>query len=299
MPHAYKMQKEHGKDGLVVVLTESQGTEKKEDMIGFVMNNFTKYGNEDVFITYGESGGPFKTDAPGLPHAALVGVDGKLLLLGNPNGWGKKLDEALEEEFKKIKLGWGKSPEAKKARALMYGKGKLGEAAAVLAAAEGKIKEDAKADFDAAKAELDAKYAAQKGAIKNLTETGRFVAANTAATNLQKNVKGKAEWETEVGTIVADFAKPEVDKEVKLDKAVVGIMKAIGDKRPTDDHEKKFKDLAKKNEGTRVGTRASELAAACAWKDSAAKKDKDDEKDPKDKAKDDKSKDDKAKPGGD
>src|SRR5262245_60229958 len=98
------MQKEHGKDGLVVILTESQApTKTKEDMIGFTLQNFRKYGTDDVFITYEESGGPFPTGAGGLPHAALLGVDGKLLMIGNPNGWGKKFDEAIEAEFKKIK----------------------------------------------------------------------------------------------------------------------------------------------------------------------------------------------------
>jgi hypothetical protein len=292
VPHAYKLQKEHGKDGLVVLLLESQGTDKKEDMVGFVMNNFMKYANDEVFITFSES--PFNNGLDGLPQAAVVGVDGKLLMVGRPGGWGKKLDEALEGEFKKIKEGWGKSPEAKKARALMYGKGKLAEAAALLAAAEAKIKEDAKADFDEAKAELEAKYAAQKGAIKALTDQARYIAANAAALNLQKSVKGKPEWESEVAAIVGEFAKPEVDKELKLEKTLAGVVKSIGDKRPTDDHEKKLKDLAKKNDGTKVGARAAELSAACAWKDPAIKSSKDkDEKDSKDKPKDEKSK-----PGG-
>jgi hypothetical protein len=280
VPHAYKLQKEHGKS-FVALLVESQGTSKKEDMVGFVMQNFTKYANDDVFITYGEN--PFPSGIDGLPQCALIGVDGRVLMIGHNGDLGGKLDDAIEAELKKVQTGWGKSPEAKKARSLMYGKGKLADAAKVLADAEGKVKEDAKADFEEAKAELEARYTALKGSIKQLTEDGRFVAANAAALNLQKSVKGKAEWETEVAGIVGDFAKPEVDKELKLDKAVAGIIKAIGDKRPTDDHEKKFKDLAKKNEGTKVGARASELAAACSWKDGggAAKRDKD-EKDPKD-----------------
>lgn len=296
MPHAYKMQKEHGKDGLVVVLTEAQNPSMtKADLVGFTLINFHKYGNDDVFITQSEE--PFRTDAPGLPHAALVGVDGKILLLGNPNGWGKKLDEALAEEFKKIKSGWGKSAEAKKARALIHGKRQLAEAFALLTAAEGKIKDDAKDDFSEVKAELEAKYASLKEAVKTLTERGSFLDAKKAAESLQKSVKGKSEWEAEVAQMTAEFAKPEVEKELAADKALTAILKSIGDKRPTDDHAKNLKALAKKHDGTKVGARAGELAVACDWKDpSVGPKDKDKDKDGKDKEKP--AKDDKSKPGG-
>jgi hypothetical protein len=283
VPHAFKLQKEFGSKGLVIVLVESQATQSPEDLRGFVLQNFMKYGSDDVFITRADS--PFPNGSSGIPHAALVGVDGKLLMMGNPNGWGKKLEEALEPEFKKIKDGWGKSPEAKKARALMHGKGKLAEAHAHLVLSEPKVKDEAKEDFEQAKAELEAKYAALRDAVKGLKEQGRFLEAKEAATALQKAVKGKSEWETEVNPMVAEFATPELDKEVKLDKALAAIVKSIGDKRPTDDHEKKFKDLAKKNASSKVGPRAAEYAAACAWKDGATgggigTKDEPEKKDP-------------------
>jgi hypothetical protein len=276
VPHAFKVQKEHGKSGLVVILNESQAAKTREDLVGFVLQNFQKYGNtDDVFMTQGE-GGPFPSGSEGMPWAAVIGVDGKLLMLGRPTGWGKKFDEAIEGEFKKIKEGWGKSPEAKKARAAMYGKGKLAEAAKLLADAEGKVKDEAKEDFAEAKAELDAKYASLKAAAAKLMADGRFLDAKEGLTSLEKSVKGKPEWEAEVATLVADFKKPEVEKELALDKTLTGIVKSIGDKRPTDDHVTKLKALAKKNEATKVGTRAAELAAAAAWKDGAgglAKKD--------------------------
>ena len=123
MPHAFKLDKEHAKDGLVVILDESQATKDKADLLGFVIQNFIKYGQfstSGVFITNGES--PFPSGSSGIPYAALIGVDGKLLLIGSPSGWGKKLDEAIEPEFKKIKSGWGKSAEAKKVRASCTGR---------------------------------------------------------------------------------------------------------------------------------------------------------------------------------
>jgi hypothetical protein len=279
VPHAYKLQKEHGKQGLVVVLVESQGTSKKEEMVGFVMSSFSKYANvNEAFITYGESGAPFPSGIDGLPQCALVGVDGKLLLIGNNGNLGGKVDEAIEAELKKVQTGWGRSPEAKKIRSLLYGKKKLGEAAVAAAAAEGKVKEDAKADFDEAKAEVDARFVALKSAVTALMEAGRFADAKTAATDLQKSVKGKPEWDTEAASLVAEFAKPEVDKELKIEKSLVSIVKSIGDKKPTEDHEKKFKDLAKKNEGTKVGARAALLAQAVGLKESTLGTKKEEEK---------------------
>ena len=85
-------------------------------------------------------------------------------MIGNFGSLGSKLDDAIAEEIKKVQTGWGRSPEVKKARALLHGKKKLGEAAAALAAAESKIKDDAKADFEEAKAELETKYAMMKNA---------------------------------------------------------------------------------------------------------------------------------------
>lgn len=295
MPHAFKLDKEHAKEGLVVILDESQATNGEHaTLVGFVTNNFIKYGEyttSNVFITNGET--PFPDGAKGIPFAAVIGVDGKLLLIGSPSGWGKKLDDTLKEEFAKIKNGWGKSPEAKKARSLMYGKNLLGEAYTTLAAADGKVKDDAKDDFAEARSEVDTRYAGMKNAIKVLQDQGRWADAKKAAENLQKAVKGRAEWESEIAPLVADFAKPEAEKEINLDKALVAIIKSIGDKKPTDDHVKHLNDLAKKNEGTKVGARAAELATACGWKDPAIKDTKDkDSKDGKP------PKDDKPKPGG-
>jgi len=278
VPHAFKLDKEFGKKGLVLLLVESQmGNAPKEDVLGFLMQKFPKdFPKSNVFVTVGE-GGPFPSGSNGLPHCALVGVDGALLMIGHPGQLGSKLDEAIETELKKVKSGWGKSPEIKKARALLHGKTRLGEAAKALAAAESKIKDDAKDDFAEAQSELEAKYAAMKNAVSVLMEEGRIADAKSAATDLQKAVKGKAEWEAEAATVVAKFSTPAVEEELKADKSLTSIVKSIGEKKPTEVHAKKLDAFAKKNDGTKVGARAAMLAKAAAWKDesagAAAKKD--------------------------
>lgn len=261
MPHAIKMQEEFGKDGFVSVLMESQGL-PADELLGFMMQRFPK--NRCV-VTPGQG---LSTDpsSGGLPNAALVGADGTVLFAGNPNGAPKKIEGLVEEELKKIKAGWGKSPEVKKARSLMYSKGQLGEADKVLKAAESTVKDDAKEDLEEAKAELTVRYASRKKSVTAMMEQGRFVEANKNALQLQKDVKGAAEWETEVNALVEAFKTPENDKELKADQALAKLVAGLGDKSPKAEQGNPFKAFAKKNEGTKAAARAEAYAAGCAYK---------------------------------
>jgi hypothetical protein len=271
VPHAFKLDRELAKKGLVIVMVESQmGNAAKEDVLGFLMQKFPKdFPTSDVFVTVGENG-PFPSGSKVMPYTALVGADGRLVMIGNPGELGSELDDAIEAEVKKVETGWGKNADVRKARGLMYGKKKLGEAAAVLAAAESKVKDADKDDLTAAQAELEARYAALKNAVSVLSEEGRIADAKAAALDLQKAVKGKADWETEAAGLVARFTSPEGENELKLDKALTAILKSVGDKKPTEAHAKKLEEFAKKNGGTKIGARAEMLAKAAVWKDESA-----------------------------
>ncbi|HYC77549.1 MAG TPA: hypothetical protein VEI02_07965, partial [Planctomycetota bacterium] len=151
MPHAIKVHLERGKDGMVALLLESQGLDPSE-YLGFMAKRFPK--NKCMVL----QGGGLQTEpaSGGLPHSALIGADGTVLWTGNPNSAPKKIDTLIQEEIeKKIKPGWGKSPDLKKVRALMYGKGDLAGAAAALEAAEKSAKQDQQDDVAAAKKELE------------------------------------------------------------------------------------------------------------------------------------------------
>jgi hypothetical protein len=269
VPHAIKMIEEMGKDGLVVLLPESQGC-PADDILGFFVKKFPKNTNA-AFKAVVMSGQGLSTSpsSGGLPNAALIGVDGTVLWVGNPNGAPKKIEELTADEIKKIKGGWGKSPDAKKARAQMYGKGNLAEAAKILAAAEQGVKPEHKEDFDAAKAELEVRYAARKKGVTALTEKARLTEAQKAALALQKDVKGKAEWETEVAALVDGFKTPEMDKELKADQALMKMIAGWADKAPADEAATALDKFAKKNEGTKAANRAKEFAAAAKFNPNA------------------------------
>jgi hypothetical protein len=242
VPHAIKMTEELGKDGFIAVMVESQGL-AADEIGGFMAQRFP---GSELFLT---NEAPFRgaEQGGGIPFAMLIGIDGTLLWQGNPNGAVKKVEDLVAAELKKVKTGWGATPEIKKARALMFSKGALGEAAALLASIEQNIKEDAKADFDAAKAELDRLYAARKAGIDGKQKEARFDDAETMAKDLAKSVKGHADWEKEVAAIVATFAEAETAKEVKLAQQIEKIFQTNGKKKPTPDLAKKLRDLAKKN----------------------------------------------------
>src|SRR5262245_46211726 len=102
-------------------MVESQfETDDKAALLGFGLQRFPKdFSTTNAFITLRET--PFQSGIEGIPACALIGVDGKLLMIGHNGDLGSKLDEAIEAELKKIQTGWGKSPEAKKVRSLAYG----------------------------------------------------------------------------------------------------------------------------------------------------------------------------------
>ncbi len=260
MPHAIKTQAEKGKDGVVYVLMESQGL-PADELLGFMLKKFPK---NKCIVTLGQG---LATDPPsgGLPHAAMIGVDGTVLWHGHPLSAGKKIEELVEGELKKIKAGWGRAPEIKKARMLMYSKGQLGEAAKVLDAAEQSVKPENKDDFDAARAELLVRYEARKKSVTALTAEGRFSESFKNAQQLAKDAKGKAEWETEVTALVEAFKTPENDKELKADLALMKIVNGW-DKAPGEDAATGLKAFAKKNEGTKAAVRAEAYAAAAKYK---------------------------------
>jgi len=256
VPHAIKMQEKYGKDGFVALLLESQGLDPT-DIPGFMWKRFPT--NKTWLST--SSDAPFPSSGAGLPSAALVGVDGTILWQANPNGAPKKLEEMVEAELKKAKSGWGKGA-AKKARGLLYGKNAFVEAAKTVNDALAQAKDDEKEDLEAVAREVEVRREAFKKAPKVLSDDARFLDAQKAAENYAKWVKGNTEWENEASALVLDFARPEVVKEIDLDKALRKIVASAGDKAPTPDVAKALRTFAKKNEGSRVGARATMLAAA-------------------------------------
>jgi hypothetical protein len=194
----------------------------------------------------------------GIPYTALIGVDGVLRWAGSPSGGTKELDGLIDAELKKVAQGWGATPEAKKARAQLYGKRNLTEARKLI---------EAMADDDGEKAtlqqELAAAFAWRANAVQHLRAEGRLADAKEMAQALKKAVAGSTEWEQQTAPLLAAFDAPEDQKELALAKKIDGVLAGLrGKKVKLADAVKPMRAIAKTGAGTKAGDRAELLAAA-------------------------------------
>lgn len=249
MPSAIKHDHELSSKGLVSVLVHSQKA-TPDELQAFLLKTFP---DNDCFVT--PSAFVPTPASTGIPHAALIGVDGKLLWDGHPLGEPKKIQELIDAELLKVKKGWGETAEARKVRASLYGKNDLGGAAALIAAlADGEEK-------TALQGELDRRYATQKKSITELQNQGRWLDSQAACKALLKDVGTKADWVAEVQPMLLAFDNPESKAELAADKKLEKIVKALRDKK-RDGAPKAIEALLKSAANTKVGERAQRLLTA-------------------------------------
>jgi hypothetical protein len=249
VPSAIKHDHELSSKGLVSILVEAQGADEPT-LESFL---WSKFPDNDCFSSVGAFV-PIP-ESKGIPHGAVIGVDGTLLWAGNPLGDPKKIEDLITAELAKVKKGWGDTAEARKLRATLYGKGDLAGAAAIVAAMpEGE-------ERTKLQGEVDKRYASAKKSIATLQAQGRWLDAQAAAKNLQKSVGTKAEWVAEVTPLVAEFdtenGKAELAQDRKLDKIVKQLREKKGDGAP-----KQLQALIKSAGSTKVGERAARLLKA-------------------------------------
>jgi hypothetical protein len=249
VPSAIKQNHELSSKGLVSVLVEAQGANEAA-LEGFLWKRFP---DNDCFACVGTFV-PIP-ESKGIPHAAVVGVDGTLLWAGHPLGDPKKVEELILGELAKVKKGWGDSAEAKKMRAALYGKDDLfGAIAAIAALPEGEARSKLQA-------EVDARYTSAKNAIGTLKENGRWVAAQARAKALLKSVGTKAEWVAEVTPLAAEFDTDSAKAEIALERKFEKIQKQLRDKKG-ETAPKALKALLKDGANTKVGARIQKTLAA-------------------------------------
>ncbi|MCU0862399.1 MAG: hypothetical protein MUC36_01285 [Planctomycetes bacterium] len=249
MPSAIKHDLELRSKGLVTILIESQGS-NAEQLEGFLWRTFPDnrcFSCTNTNVPIPQSGG--------IPHAAVIGVDGTLLWVGNPAGTPKPVEEFVHAELEKVKKGWGPTPEARKVRAALFGKGDLAGALTLLEAVpEGELRTQLKA-------EIDARVAIAKKSVTELKEQGRWLEAQERAKDHLKAVGKHAEWQPEAAQMVAEFETEAAKAELALDKKLDKIEKQLRDKKG-DGAPKALQALLKGDAGSKVGARAQRLLTA-------------------------------------
>lgn len=249
MPSAIRQHHELADKGLISILVEAQGADAQK-LEGFLWQRFPDndcFASVGCFVPIPES--------RGIPHGAVIGVDGKLLWAGNPIRDKAKIEELVEDQLKLMKKGWGDSSEARKVRAALYARGNFAAAAAIVTAmADGEEK-------SMLQQEVDARYATNKAAVDNLIKQGCWVKAQDAAKRLQKGVGKSPRWADDAAQLVKSFetddSKAQIAADKKLAKIIKNMRKGKLEKAP-----KALEKLIAKIGQTSVVARASRMLAA-------------------------------------
>jgi hypothetical protein len=219
VPSAIRHDREFKDQGLVTILVESQGNDERT-LTAFLWKTFPDNG---AFTCTGV-GLPIPPSR-GIPHAAVIGVDGTILWAGNPNAGSKRIDELIAQELEKVKKGWGDTTEAKKVRALLYGKHDFASAMALVEALN---------DGDERAMllkEVESRRDSATKAIAELKRQGRYVRAQDRAEQLVKSCEKRADWLAAAKQELAAFDSDEAKALLALDKKIEKVEKQLRDKK--------------------------------------------------------------------
>ncbi len=248
MPTSTKLQDQYG-DDVQVIFVECQGTAK--DVYEAFAWKMKWMGNRSMWTTER----PIPTKGNGLPETALIGVDGTVLLQGNPGDFGKKFEEAVAAEVKKSKDAPAGTPTELKKAWQLFNKGDLGAAIAEC----DKLANDASAK---AKAEFEKRTGARIARAKWLLDNGYVAEADKAITALEKSVQTHADLAPKVAEQRKRLADPELANEREADKAFTGFVAKVAKEKPFEDaNVKKAQAIAAKYPGTKTAARVERFVA--------------------------------------
>ena len=249
MPSAIRHNHELSSQGLVTILVESQGNDDRT-LDAFLWKTFP---DNDCFTCTG-TGLPIPPSR-GIPHGAVIGVDGTILWAGNPNAGKKQIETLVAQELEKVKKGWGATPDARKVRALLFGKNDL---AGAMAAAEAVNDEAERAMLVK---EVEDRRASAVGAIAELKRQGRHVDAQERAEQFVRAVGDRKEWVEAAKSELAAFATDEAKELLALDKKIEKVEKQLRD-RKDETAEKQLTSMLKNVPESPVAARAKALLEA-------------------------------------
>lgn len=248
MPASTKLQEKYG-DDVQVIFVECQNTTK--DVYEAFAWKMKWMGNRAMWTAER----PIPTKGAGLPEVALIGVDGEVLLQGNPGDFGKKFEEAVAAEIKKSKDAPAGTPkELKKAWQLFL----KGDVAGALAECD-KVAGD---EAGKAKDEFVARTTARIARAKWLIDNGFLSDAEKLLEALEKGVKSQAELTPKIVEQKARLQSTEIADEREADKAFTSLVAKIAKEKPFEEaNVKKAQQIAGKYKGTKTATRAERFIA--------------------------------------
>ncbi len=257
IPHIQKLQDEFGGKGLNIFAFEAQNHQPDE-----IRSTVQSRGGKTYPVSSGAANN-YQTNG-GIPHAWIVGVDGKVIWEGNPGDGG--FDKKLRDEMLKVRFpGMGRNefdPALNKALGQYVKNDWAG------ARKEAKKVQDASKSSDAAKA--DAQYVTERLALLGERRTaearqaetdGRWLEAQQAWTFLQGAFGKEAEGEAAKARLEEMKKDENVKKELDAARRLEALVASLANK-PAAEKKAALEAFAKSDKvaGTAAARRAGELA---------------------------------------
>lgn len=253
MPTSVKLQESLG-DDVQVLFVESQNTPK--DVWEAFAWKMKWMGNAAMWSIER----PVDVAGNTLPKVAVIGIDGTVLMSGNPGDLGKKLEETVLAEVKKAKQAPAGTPKELEKAWSSFAKGDVA----------GAVAECDKLASDGAKEarEVFVKRTTQRvDRVKAMITQGQISAAEKLLGTLEKSVKGNDELTAKTAVLRSQLASKELDKEREADKAWQIFVAKVAKEKPFDaPNVKKAQSIAASFKGTKTAERAERFVALAAVK---------------------------------
>jgi hypothetical protein len=248
VPASVKLQELYG-DDVQVLFVECQNTAK--DVYQAFAWRMKWMGNGAMWTAER----PMPTKGNGLPETALIGIDGTVLMQGNPGDFGKKLEAAVAAEIKKSKDAPAGTPNELKKAWQLFNKDEISAAIAEC----DKLANDAASK---AKSEFVKRTTARLERVKRVLESGQISAAEKLLSALEKGVKGSAELAPKFAELAGALAVQAISDEREADKAFASFVAKIAKEKPFDPgNVRKAEAIAIKYKGTKTAERAERFVA--------------------------------------
>ena len=248
MPTSVKLQEKFG-DDVQVIFVECQNTTK--DVFEAFAWKMRWMGNNAMWTAER----PLSTKGAGLPETALIGIDGSVIMQGNPGGFGKKFEEAVNAEVKKAKSAPSGTPKELEHAWKSFLKGDFGDA---IAECDKLASDDAKA----AREEFVSRITPRITRVKWMIENGYIVEADQEVAALEVGLKADATLSAKVAEHKALLTAAGMADEREADKAFTAFVSKVAKEKPFDAPTvKKAEILAAKHKGTKTAGRIERFVA--------------------------------------
>ncbi|MEM9800200.1 MAG: hypothetical protein AAGA20_07740 [Planctomycetota bacterium] len=202
---------------------------------------------------------PFNVEARGIPHFALLGVDGEVILFGNPISLHSKIEELVQEQLDVARKGPEDLPKSLKKSWKSFQGGNYADAIEKAQKVVDKGEEDAEYATGLV-ADIEKRAAGSVDRASWLMDSGRLVEVEDLLDDLEGRVEGMEDLHARVlamkETLESDDMKAERDAAKALAKIEETLHKDGLKARNVD---RKLEKLVEKYAGTKCAERAKHL----------------------------------------